>query len=396
MYSRDRLAKMTCIFKKMPFILVCVIILISLLDPFIPYEAKQAVYATSLTIKSTISFLLPVLVFGMMFRSCVLFASGASRVIFTILACVCVSNFTATFLSHYIGGIVYSIDFPSIAPSLRSGLVPLWSFYLPNIVSNDVALFSGVVVGISLSKFSPSVAQKATRSIDAAMQPIIRGINILIPVFVAGFFIKMQADGVLKMVISDYLYLFLIIAITQLAYISLAYFAVCKFHFAQAFHAFSNMIPAAISGFVTTCSVSSMPPTISGAEKNAQNKDLARCVIPATVNIHMIGDCFAVPLLTYAVLKTYGHAEPTVAKHLVFTFYFMIAKFSAVGLPGGSMFVMLPILQQHFGFSSEMISLVIGLYMLIDPIATCSNVLGNGAFAKMIDNIIGKKILSKF
>lgn len=78
------------------------------------------------------------------------------------------------------------------------------------------------------------------------------------------------------------------------------------------------MMPESISGFSAMSSVISMPLSIIGAENNTNNKALARIVVPITVNIHLVGDCFAIPILTYAILKSYGLAEPT-----LFYFYFL-------------------------------------------------------------------------
>ena len=48
---------------------------------------------------------------------------------------------------------------------------------------------------------------------------------------------------------------------------------------------------------------------------------------------------------------------------------------------------MLPILHSYLGFNTEMMSLITALYILFDPMITCVNILGNGAFAKIIDQI---------
>lgn len=65
-----------------------------------------------------------------------------------------------------------------------------------------------------------------------------------------------------------------------------------------------------------------------------------------------------------------------------------MAKFSVAAIPGGIIIVMLPILQDHLGFNTDMMSLITALYILFDPIITCANVLGNGTFSKLIDRIM--------
>ncbi len=98
------------------------------------------------------------------------------------------------------------------------------------------------------------------------------------------------------------------------------------------------------------------------------------------MNIHLIGDCLAIPIFAYAVMKSYGIAEPSLYGYLVFLIYFIAAKFSVAAVPGGGILVMLPILESFFGFNSDMLSLITALYILFDPVITCGNVLGNGAF----------------
>ena len=158
-----------------------------------------------------------------------------------------------------------------------------------------------------------------------------------------------------------------------------------KFNIRQSLSSIKNMLPAALSGFSTMSSAASMPLTLIGTERNAKNKDMVHTVVPATVNIHLIGDCIAIPCFAFAILKNYGLTQPHLFTYLIFTGYFVLAKFSVAAIPGGGIIVMLPILERYLGFNSEMLSLITALYILFDPVITSTNVLGNGAFAKMID-----------
>jgi Na+/H+-dicarboxylate symporter len=130
-----------------------------------------------------------------------------------------------------------------------------------------------------------------------------------------------------------------------------------------------------------------MPLTMIGAEKNTKNSFLSRLIIPATVNIHLIGDCFAIPIFAFAVIKSFGAIEPTFFSYLIFALYFVLAKFSVAGIPGGGVLVMLPVLESHLGFTSEMSSLITALYILFDPVITSANVSGNGGFAMIINKL---------
>ncbi|WP_045803878.1 cation:dicarboxylate symporter family transporter [Rickettsia endosymbiont of Ixodes pacificus] len=375
-------------FRKMPLILMAIIIAIILLNPLMSLEVKRLLYSISLSIKSIIGLFLPLIIFGLLFKSVVMLAKDATRIVFLILLLVCGSNFCSTFISHYVGIYIYQFDLSMISPIESDSLKPLWLLNFPNIISNDKIVFSSIILGFISSKFCAEVAIGLAFKIEVFVAKILRLFIYVIPLFIMGFIVKLQFDEVLGIIIKDYMFIFVTIAFAQFGYIFLAYFILSNCRVKEFIASLSNMMPASISGFSAMSSVVSMPLSIIGAENNTNNKALARTVVPITVNIHLVGDCFAIPILAYAILKSYGLAEPTLFNYLIFTFYFVLAKFSVAAIPGGGIIVMLPILEQYLGFNTNMMSLITALYILFDPVITCANVLGNGAFVKLIDNIL--------
>jgi Na+/H+-dicarboxylate symporter len=335
--------------------------------------------------KSLIIFLLPAIIFCLLFSAVVNLASRATYLVGLILLLVCCSNYTTTFLSHYIGMIVYHFDLSLMTPEQIQGMTPAWSFELPKLLPNNIAMFSGLALGLLASFVNGHGARRFALMLDKFVAIIMKLIASLIPFFVAGFIVKLQADGLIRMIVHDYTRIFLVIVAVQYTYILLAYFLLNGVRFRKTAQALNNMLPAALGGFSTMSSAASMPLTIIGVENNTENKELARSVVPATVNVHLVGDCIAIPIFAYAIMKSFGIAEPSLATYVIFTFYFMLAKFSVAAVPGGGIIVMLPILEAYLGFNSSMLSLITALYVLFDPVSTCANVLGNGAFAKLID-----------
>lgn len=374
-------------FRKMPLILMAIIIAIILFNPIMSLEVKRLLYSISLSIKSIIGLFLPLIIFGLLFKSVVMLAKDATRIVFLILLLVCGSNFCSTFISHYVGIYIYQFDLSMISPIENDSLKPLWLLNFPNIISNDKIVFSSIILGFISSKFCAEIAIGLAFKIEAFVAKILRLFIYIIPLFIMGFIVKLQFDEVLGIIIKDYMFIFGTIAFAQFGYIFLAYFILSNCRVKEFIASLSNMMPASISGFSAMSSVISMPLSIIGAENNTNNKALARTVVPITVNIHLVGGCFAIPILAYAILKSYGLAEPTLFNYLIFAFYFVLAKFSVAAIPGGGIIVMLPILEQYLGFNTNMMSLITSLYVLFDPVITCANVLGNGAFVKLIDNI---------
>lgn len=374
--------------RKLPFILIAVVIVSILLNPFIPITVKQIIYACSLTLKSVVLFCLPFIIFGLLFKTFAKLANHAASVIAIIFGSLCLSNFINTFSTHYIGSLLYHIDFNLGAiPTNEHALKPYFVFTLPNYIKNEFALLGGIASGICMAACNKSLALKIAETIDAITKKIFTFISAIIPLFIIGFVIKCASEGVLLSILKGYSQILLIFIVYAILYTFLFYYVVNACQISQCWKCLENMCPALITALSTISSVVTMPVTIMCVEKNVKNKELASSVIPATVNIHLLGDCLSIPLLAYALLKHYGLPEPSLYSYFVFTIFFTITKFSVAAVPAGGIIVMTPILEKYLGFTPEMSSLIIAIYVIFDPFVTGFNVLGNGALAKLVDNL---------
>jgi Na+/H+-dicarboxylate symporter len=382
-------------FKKMPFILIFVIVLVALFERYIPLNYLSIFYALSLSIKSLIIFLLPPVIFMLLFKTTAALSSKATKIILFLLGGICLSNFISTMISYIIGVGVYHLDLSINLPGSADGLKAAWDFSLPKLIGNDVAMFSGLILGITLSLINPKISEAISFHFDRWIQNALKFILCLIPPFIIGFMIKMIHDKVIENIIYDYALIFLLVAAAQYGYVFVLYLIANGFKFPAFISSVKNMIPAAIAGFGSMSSAAALPLTLIGAEKNTNQSPLTRLVIPTTVNIHLIGDCFAIPIFAFAVMKSFNIPDPSFISYLLFACYFVIAKFSVAAIPGGGILVMLPILESQLGFNGEMSSLITALYILFDPIITSANVSGNGAFAMIIQKISTLQIFNK-
>ena len=58
-------------FRKMPFILLALMIFVGVAHPWIPLEVQSVLYGVSLSLKSLIVFSLPLIIFGLLFKTAV-------------------------------------------------------------------------------------------------------------------------------------------------------------------------------------------------------------------------------------------------------------------------------------------------------------------------------------
>lgn len=375
-------------FRKTPLLLLLAIGGLILFDPLLSLGAKRFLLAQSIFLKSCITAVLPFLIFSLLFATCVRLAKNATKIIFFIILLLVISNAAATYLSHFIGEFVYGFNLSILTPPEEHELQPLWNFQVPKLIPNEWAMFGGIFGGIFLPKIRASLADKIAKALNHFVAKLLKVILLVIPFFILGFIVKLQYEGSMSLIFRQYLTIVAIMGLSEFGYILSAYFVINGMRWKPFIRSIRNMIPAMICAFSTMSSAATMPVTMVGVEENSKNKDLAASVVPLTVNIHLLGDCIGIPILIYALLKSHGLPCPDIGTYLIFLVHFVIAKFSVAAVPGGGMIVMIPIIEKVFGFSGAMSSLMLSIHLLMDPMVTCANVLGNGAFAQLIDKIL--------
>lgn len=391
------------------FVLISAIILFTIFGSHLPPSLHSTLYALSLTIKATIIFALPFLIFCLLCRTIAHLAISSTKLIPLLFAAICTSNYFSTLFSYLFAKLIYFVDINhpfnliTYCPNHNiTALSPTWQYHLEPVISNNLALLLGVMVGSALALTKRfRLSQQILYILDGVTAIILKMLGQLLPFFILGFISKMQYEKTIHTILGSYLQIAIIIIAAQLFYILFIYLISANFNFKRSFALLRNALPPAISGFTTMSSAISLPSTINATNNNVASLNmggkwrlLARSVVSSTVNVHLVGDCIAIPILAYAIMHNHGIGEPSFTSYLIFAFYFVVAKFSVAAIPGGGIVVMLPILYNHLSFQGDMLSLITTLYILLDPFITMTNVLGNGAFA-LIFTKFAKKLQAK-
>jgi Na+/H+-dicarboxylate symporter len=217
----------------------------------------------------------------------------------------------------------------------------------------------------------------------------------VVPFFILGFILKMEHEGTLTYVLKQYGPVYLLIAAVQLVYL-LSLFAIgAKLNPKTWLTYLRNMLPPVITGVSTMSSAAALPFSLTAAEQNTQNPLIARSVIPATVNMNLMGDSIGAPLMIIATMVTFGLGTPSYGLFLVFALWYVMYMFTVAAVPGATILVMTPLIEKVLGFNPEMVGLATALYILYDAIGTTMNVLGNGAFVVLFNRIFGKMFSGK-
>ena len=132
-----------------------------------------------------------------------------------------------------------------------------------------------------------------------------------------------------------------------------------------------------------------MPLTQKAAEKNTKDKSIADLTIPATVNVHALGDAIALPFFAIAIYFFTYKQLPPFEIYVLFALLLTVAQFGAISVAGGSVYIILPLLEQKLGFTAEMGGLLTAIYLFVDPWSSACNVMGNSGFVMIIHRING-------
>lgn len=362
----------------------------------LPLIVTKGCYTISLLFIDAVLFFLPIVIFSYLFNALVNIEKKGPVLVLSLIGLICLSNATAIIFAYSVGNLV--IPYLSININIidtNNFLEPFFRMPLKHGIRSDFVALSAFMLSYCVVKFRQKYTTifAFTRFMLKLQSLINEGLKKaflpFLPVYVLGFMLKMASDGTLSFLYKQYLPVFGLNVGVSFLYVMIFYKLVSVDY--KSFKALIiNMLPAGITGFSTMSGTVTMPVTLSCAEKNVEQKNLSRLVIPTASNMHMIGDDITITITALAVLTLHHKGVPNFIDFLPFVMGFCLAKLACVGIAGASLLVVLPVLKEHLGFSAEMVSLITTLYVLHDPFGTFHNVMGNGAFAIAAERIFKK------
>jgi Na+/H+-dicarboxylate symporter len=358
-----------------------------------PINIIRGAYSFSILIKDVIMVFLPFVIFSCISHSLIHEHKASIKILVSVVLLICVSNFISTMVAFILGKTLVVTH--SVPPQYSFTNLSLEAFDIPVIrgfVSNEKGLFIGMILGLIASHFNVEFLNGVIRKSYKFSALFLNRIFVpLVPFFILGFVTKFSYEGLLEQLIANNLYNILFILGSVWVYLlMILYFSSYASGLSKK-HIIRNISAPVISAFSSMSSTAAMPLSIKAAEKNINNKSFASMYIPTSVNIHLIGDSIIVPMLAIVLMHHLKGYTPPFAEYLIFSAYFIMAKFAIATVPGGGIFVMLPVLEKVFHFSPEMGGIITTFYLLLDPMLAATNVTGNNLFCIILDKILFRK-----
>lgn len=361
-----------------------------LLQHHIPAPALSFFYALSLSLKEILVLFIPLIVISFIFLSLTRMQTGVILLLSCLLLSVCASNFISTMIAYGAGNFFLAHSNIQVMEvhTLNAGLIPLWHLQAPSWLSTDKALLSGLLLALFCIKVYTPLKQPLSHLFQTFNGWFLGRFFIpLVPLFIFGFVLKMDHDNMLGFVFEKYGLLILFIITLQIIYPLIVLLLFAKGNIKKWLTTLKNMAPAIMTGFSSMSSAAALPLTLKGAAKNTNNDPLIQTTIPATVNIHLVGDSLGLPILALAILLTFKGSLPPLDQYMQFVLAFVMIKFAVAAVPGGGVIVLVPILEKSLGFNGEMTALITAIYVLSDPINTGVNVMGNSVFTLLFQSV---------
>lgn len=388
----------TCIklLKSLPLQLVLSISIAFILGSFLDAGVVSLFYTVSSCFIDLLLFLLPLMVFGFLFAATSETQQNSVRRLLLIFAGVFVSNFLALYTSYFFSQLILPFAGVDSSPDIfafQSSVDSLFRLKLPLMPGTDLAMGAAVILGLLLKKDSGNKAKAFISQGIAILNQCIswilhRLVIPLLPIYVFGFCLKLSYDQALPLLFKSYGKVFIFGLFLLVAYLFALYLLAAKGDIRVACSYIKKMLPAGLTGFSTMSSAATLPVTLKCTEENTQDRGLTHLILPTTSNIHMLGDDLTIVIASMTMLGIFGLPMPNFATFSLFAAAFCIAKLSCVGIPGASVLVVLPVVQNYLNFSPEMIAVLTTIYILQDPIGTTANVMGNGALALVLQRVI--------
>src|SRR5207237_1368447 len=120
------------------------------------------------------------------------------------------------------------------------------------------------------------------------------------------FCLKLSYERSLLYLFQEFGKVFIFGMFILLCYLFLLYFLGSGLNVKRTIFNIKTMLPAGLTGFSTMSSAATMPVTLNCTEEATQDKNFAQLIIPATCNIHMLGDDIMIVMSALTLLSAFG------------------------------------------------------------------------------------------
>ncbi|AOM84501.1 dicarboxylate/amino acid:cation symporter [Salisediminibacterium beveridgei] len=273
-----------------------------------------------------------------------------------------------------------------------SGLEGFFQLEIEPLMGVITALIMAFLFGIGIAKTnSPTLMNLFDEGKGIIDLVIAKVIIPFLPVYIAGIFVEMAAEGAVFDTLQVFGVVLLVAIITHWLWITIQFTVAGTVNGRNPFPLIKTMLPAYFTGLGTMSSAATIPVTLRQTKKNNVKEEVADFAVPLSATIHLSGSVITIVSCAVAVMAVMdSYTIPTFGEMLPVIAMLGIIMIAAPGVPGGAIMAALGVLTTMLGFNEAAIGLMIALYMAQDSFGTATNVTGDGAISLIVNRYAKK------
>lgn len=360
--------------------------------------ATEQIIAIILPIKhllgQVIFFLIPLIVFGFIAPAITRLKQNASKLLGLALVLAYLSCVGSAALGAFAG--YATIPLLDIAPSGNSSRpLPemLFRLDIPPLMPVLSALVLAFIVGVGVLVSKAKKIESALYEFQGIVFVAVKRVLIpLLPFFIAANFAVFAYEGNLVSKLPVFLLIILITILCHATWLALLYGVAGIYSGKNPWHVIKYYGPVALTALGSQSSAASLGVAIEETRKSPVLKPEVRDFsIPLLGNIHFPGSVLDIAFLVLAVSSLLYGTLPGLEKMLLFIPLLAIFGVAAPGLPGGTLFASIGLIQVILGIDEAGIALMITIFALLDSFGTTHNITSDGALSLILTKYSARK-----
>lgn len=306
------------------------------------------------------------------------------------------STLTAGVLAFLIATVMLPILSPAAGQAGHEAatLTSYFKMEIPPLFDVISGLAAAFIFGIGISALQANTLRRVFEEGRDIVERLLGKVIIpLLPLYIAGVFGAMAADGSVFTTLKAFGTVLLLVVIMHWAWLSALYLVTGSLLKRSPLELVRTMLPAYFTALGTMSSAATIPVTLRQTKAAKVSDPIANFVIPLCANIHLSGSTITLVTCSTAVMMmTPGVGMPSLVSMIPFIMMLGIIMIAAPGAPGGAVMSALGLLTSMLGFNETQVALMIALYLAQDSFGTATNVTGDAIIALWMDRFFGKQI----
>jgi Na+/H+-dicarboxylate symporter len=308
-------------------------------------------------------------------------------------------SYGSTLLAGVLAFLVAATVLPALAPTAgpagqSAELKPYFTLAVPPLVGVTSALVAAFVFGTGVSALNATGLRALFDQGRDVIERLLGKVIIpLLPLYIAGVFAVMAADGSVATTLRAFGLVLLLVVVMHWAWLTALFIVTGALTGRSPLGLIRGMMPAYFTALGTMSSAATIPVTLRQVKALPVREPIANFTVPLCANIHLSGSTITlVTCATAVMLLTPGMVVPGLGAMMPFILMLGIIMVAAPGAPGGAVMSALGLFPTMLGFSEAQVALMIALYLAQDSFGTATNVTGDAVIAVWMDRTFGATV----